>query len=59
MLHFDYRNVVWDTVIKGLADRLQKLQNHSARIITRSFYEIRPDNILERLRWKKNLVKEG
>ena len=34
--HFDYCDVVWANINKGLADRIQKLQNRSARIITGS-----------------------
>ena len=51
--HFDYCDVVWDTLNKGLAERLQKLQNRSARVITSSSYEIRSNDILKQLGWKK------
>ena len=51
--HFDYCDVVWDTLNKGLAERLQKLQNPSARVITSSSYEIRSNDILKQLGWKK------
>ena len=47
--HFDYCDVVWDTLNKGLAERLQKLQNPSARVITSSSYEIRSNDILKQL----------
>jgi hypothetical protein len=36
---------------KGLRDKLQKLQNRAARIITRSNYEIRSSQILNNLNW--------
>ena len=45
--------MVWDTLNKGLAERLQKLQNRSARVITSSSYEIRSKDILKQLGWKK------
>ena len=32
--HFDYCCEVWDTIGIGLSDRLQKLQNRAARVIT-------------------------
>ena len=50
--HFDYCDVVWDTLNKGLAQRLQKLQNRSARVITSSSYEIRSKDILKQLGWE-------
>ena len=31
--HFNYCSEVWDTLGQGLSDRLQKLQNRSARLI--------------------------
>ena len=33
--HFDYCCEVWDTIGVSLSDRLQKLQNRAARVITR------------------------
>ena len=38
---------------KTLAADLQKLQNRAVRIITSSSYEIRSDNVLAELNWKK------
>ena len=34
--HLDYASVVWDGLDKGLAIKLQRLQNRAVRIITRS-----------------------
>jgi len=31
--HFNYCSEVWDTLGEGLSNRLQKLQNRSARLI--------------------------
>jgi len=42
---------VWDTCGKGLRERVQKIQNRAARIITRSDYAIRSDDILRSLVW--------
>ena len=39
--YFDYCDVVWDDCTKTRADKLQKLQNRAARIITRADYSIR------------------
>jgi hypothetical protein len=50
--HFDYCSSVWDNQCrKGLRDKLQKLQNRAARIITRSNYEIRSSQISNNLNW--------
>ena len=51
--HFDYCSEVWGNLGKTLAADLQKLQNRTARIITSSSYEIRSDNVLAELNWKK------
>ena len=34
LLHFDYCCEVWDTIGVTLSNRLQKLQNRAARVIT-------------------------
>ena len=34
--HFDYCNVVWGSYNKTLANKLQKLQNRAARVLTSS-----------------------
>ena len=50
--HLDYGCVVWDGMDKGLAIKLQKLQNRAARIITRSCYDVRSCDILADLGWE-------
>ena len=37
--HFDYCNLVWGNCGKTLFDRLQKLQNRAARVLTFSSYD--------------------
>ena len=37
--HFDYCSLVWDNCCDYLKNRLQKLQNRAARIITGKTYE--------------------
>ena len=49
--HLEYACVVWDGLDKGLAIKLQRLQNRAARIITRSSWEIRSCDILSELGW--------
>jgi hypothetical protein len=51
--HFDYCCVVWDNCNKTLADKLQKLQNRAARVLTFSSYDTKADYLFEKLGWKK------
>ena len=48
---FDYFDLVWGNLNKTLTARLQKLQNRSARIITRKGYNERFADIRKELRW--------
>ena len=50
---FDYCDVIWDTLSKELATRLQRLQNRAARVITKSTYEIRSHDIRKDLGWEE------
>ena len=47
--HFDYCSLVWTNCTQDLQNKLQKLQNHAARIITNSSYEIRSSDVLASL----------
>ena len=38
--HFDYCNVVWDSCGKTLSDKLQRLQNRAARVLTYFSYDV-------------------
>ena len=49
--HLEYVFVVWGGLDKGLAIKLQRLQNQAARITTRSSREVRPCDILPKLGW--------
>lgn len=49
--YFDYCSMVWGNCGTVLRNKLQKLQNRAARIITRSGYEIRSSDILSSLNW--------
>jgi len=53
--HFDYCNIVWENCGITLQDKLQKLQNRAARVLTFSNYDADVDNIFELLGWK-NLI---
>jgi hypothetical protein len=37
---------------EGSKEKLQRLQNHAARVITGDTYEIRSTDILKKLNWK-------
>ena len=49
--YFDYCSIVWDTLSIELTDKLQRLQNRAARIITGATYNVRSKNVLEKLEW--------
>ena len=49
--HFDYCSPVWDELSVTLSDKLQKLQNRAARVITRSSYDTSASILLNRLNW--------
>ena len=50
MPHFDYCSSVWDCLSGYLSDKLQKLQNRAARVITKSpFDELKPPFLHPRL----------
>ena len=48
---FDYCSIVCDTLSIELTDKLQRLQNRAARIITGATYNLRSKNVLEKLEW--------
>ena len=47
--HFDYCRLVWDCLSGYLRDKLQKLQNRAARIITKSPFDTSSDHLLSSL----------
>ena len=49
--HFDYCSVIWDNLAKDLGQKLQRMQNRAARIITGSDYYTRSSEILRSLNW--------
>ena len=48
---FDFCSPVWDELSVTLSDKLQKLQNRAARVITRSRYDTCASILLNRLNW--------
>ncbi len=47
--YFSYCAPVWDGIGSKLSDKLQKLQNRAARVITRSSYDASSSSVLEEL----------
>ena len=56
--HFDYCSLVWDNCSDYLIDKLQKLQNRAARVITGRSYETRSRDVFKELHWQplKNVL---
>ena len=55
--YFDYCSVIWDSCGSTRADKLQKLQNRAARVLTSSSYDTNADYLFEILGWK-NLASQ-
>ena len=58
--YFTYCSPVWDGLGCKLSEKLQKLQNRAARVMTRSSYEVSSASLLSELGWnvlEKNRVK--
>ena len=51
LLYFDYYSAVWGCIGNGLSQKLEKLQNRAARIITGSSWDARSAPILHALKW--------
>ena len=49
--HLDYCSAVWGCIGNGLSQKLEKLQNRAARIITGSSWDARSAPILHALKW--------
>ena len=49
---FDYSDIVWGNCGKTLFDRLQKLQNRAARVLTFSRYHAYANRLFRQLNWK-------
>ena len=50
--HFDYYSLVWGNCGKTLSNKLQKLQNFAARVITSSNFDVDVDSLFHKLSWK-------
>ena len=50
--HFDYCSVVWGNCVKTLRDKLQRLQNCVACVLTNSNYDAQASILLNDLGWQ-------
>ena len=50
--YFDYCSMVWENCGNCALQRLQKMQNRAARVITEKSYEVRSSEILRELDWQ-------
>ena len=50
--HFDCYSLVWGNCGKTLSNKLQKLQNRAARVITSSNFDVDVDSLFHKLSWK-------
>ena len=50
--HFDYFNIVWGNCGITLQNKVQKLQNRAARVLTNLNYDADAGHLFELLRWK-------
>jgi len=55
--HFDYCSTVWGTCGVTLQNKLQKLQNRAACVLTFTNYDVNTEQLLEIL-WWKNLDRQ-
>ena len=56
MPYFNYCRAVWGNINKGVADKLQKMQNRAARILTFSNYEVRSSVLLDEPAWLGKVI---
>ena len=50
--YFDYCSPLWDNCGSMLKEKLQKLQNRAARIMTGANYDVRSTDLLHAMSWK-------
>ena len=57
--HFDYYSAVWDGLTQQLSEKLQKLQNCSIRVITKSSHDTSSRFLLNSLGWDNLSVRRA
>ena len=56
--NFDYCSPVWDCLSGYLSDKLQKLQNRAARIITKWPFDPNSDHLLSTIDWERLSIRQ-
>ena len=54
--HFDYCSLAWGNCGETSSNKLQKLQNRAAQVITSSSYDVDVDSLFHKLSWKDRLI---
>ena len=57
--HFDYCSLVWDIGNTYSLEKIQKMQNRAARVITGKSYDVRSKDILQELSWQPLMDRWG
>ena len=57
--YFDYCSPLWNNCGKLLQDKLKKIQNGAARIITGASYDVRSADMLDTLGWETFNVRRS
>ena len=50
--YFDYCNMVWENTTKYNLQKIQKMQNRAARILTGSSYDVPTTDLMRQLKWQ-------
>ena len=50
--YFDYCNMVWENTAKYNLQKIQKMQNRAARILTGSSYDVSTTDLMRQLKWQ-------
>ena len=58
MPHFDYYIPVWDCLSGYSSDKLKKLQNCAARVITKTPFDTSSTNLFSTLNWKRLSLRQ-
>ena len=57
--YFDYCSMIWDNAANCNLQKLQKMQNRAARIVTGNNYDIPSKDLLHQLNWKMLEKRRG
>ena len=55
--YFDYCSPIWDCLSGYLSDKLQKLQNRAARVITKLPFDTNSNHLLTTLNWERLSIR--